>query len=80
MVETSRVRDAAQADTERLGRELTHSRDLVDQLRVQRSQAKEECAGLRAEADSAAAQLQKAHERLEAWYEELQSVQPPVAN
>jgi chromosome segregation ATPase len=83
MVETSRVRDAAQADTERLSRELTHSRDLVDQLRVQRSQAKEECAGLRAQADSAVAQLhqlQKAHERLEARYEKLQSAQPPGAN
>jgi chromosome segregation ATPase len=74
MMETSRVRDAAQADTERLGRELAHSRDLVDQLRVQRSQAKEESAGLRSQADSAAAQLhqlQKAHDRLEARYEKL---------
>jgi chromosome segregation ATPase len=69
MVETSRVRDAAQADTERLSRELAHSRDLVDQLRVQRSHAKEESAGLRAQVDSVAAQLhqlQKAHERLRA--------------
>jgi chromosome segregation ATPase len=74
MMETSRVRDAAQADTERLGRELAHSRDLVDQLRMQRSQAKEESAGLRAQADSSAAQLQhlqKAHDRLEARYEKL---------
>jgi septal ring factor EnvC (AmiA/AmiB activator) len=77
MMETSRMRDAAQADTERLSRELAHSRDLVDQLRAQRSQAKEESAGLRAQADSAAAQLhrvQKAYERLEARYEKLQGV------
>ena len=77
MMETSRVRDAAQADTERLGRELAHSRDLVDQLRIQRSQAKEESAGLRAQADSAAAQLhqlQKAHDRLEARYEKLRGM------
>jgi chromosome segregation ATPase len=77
MVETSRVRDAAQADTERLGRELAHSRDLVDQLRVQRSQAKEESAGLRSQAESAAAhlhQLQKAHGRLEARYEKLRGM------
>jgi chromosome segregation ATPase len=77
MVETSRVRDAAQADTERLGRELAHSRDLVDQLRVQRSQAKEESAGLRSQVDSAAAQLhqlQKAHDRLEARYEKLRGM------
>jgi chromosome segregation ATPase len=69
MMETSRVRDAAQADTERLGRELAHSRDLVDQLRVQRSDAKEESAGLRAQVESAALQLQqlqKAHGWLEA--------------
>jgi chromosome segregation ATPase len=77
MMETSRVRDAAQADTERLGRELAHNRDLVDQLRVQRSQAKEESAGLRSQADSAAAQLhqlQKAHDRLEARYEKLRGM------
>jgi chromosome segregation ATPase len=77
MMETSRVRDAAQADTERLGRELAHSRDLVDQLRVQRSQAKEESAGLRSQADSAAAQLhqlQKAHDRLEARYVKLRGM------
>jgi chromosome segregation ATPase len=77
MMETSRVRDAAQANTERLGRELEHSRDLVDQLRVQRSQAKEESAGLRSQADSAAAQLhqlQKNHDRLEARYEKLRDV------
>jgi chromosome segregation ATPase len=75
MMETSRVRDAAKQETERLTRELAHSRDLVDQLRVQRSQAKEESAGLRAKADSAAAQLhqvQKAQDRLEARYERLE--------
>jgi chromosome segregation ATPase len=74
MMETSRVRDAAKQETERLTRELAHSRDLVDQLRVQRSQAKEESAGLRAQADSAAVQLQqlqKAHDRLETRYEKL---------
>jgi chromosome segregation ATPase len=74
MMETSRVRDAAKQETERLTRELAHSRDLIDQLRVQRSQAKEESAGLRAQTDSAAAQLhqlQKAHDRLEARYEKL---------
>jgi chromosome segregation ATPase len=74
MMETSRVRDAAKQETERLTRELAHSRDLVDQLRVQRSQAMEESAGLRAQADSAVAQLhqlQKAHDRLEARYEKL---------
>lgn len=77
MMETSRVRDAAQADTERLSRELAHSRDLVDQLRVQRSQAKEESAGLRSQADSAVAQLhqlQKAYDRLEARYEKLRGM------
>jgi chromosome segregation ATPase len=77
MMETSRVRGAAQADTERLSRELAHSRDLVDQLRIQRSQAKEESAGLRAQTDSAAAQhhqLQKAHDRLEARYEKLRGI------
>jgi chromosome segregation ATPase len=77
MMETSRVRDAAQGDTERLSRELAHSRDLVDQLRVQRSQAKEESAGLRSQADSAMAQLhqlQKAHDRLEARYEKLRGM------
>jgi DNA repair exonuclease SbcCD ATPase subunit len=57
MMETSRVRDAAQANTERLGRELTQSRDLVDQLRVQRSQAKEESAGLRAQVNALVEQL-----------------------
>ncbi|RYE72129.1 MAG: DNA-binding protein, partial [Oxalobacteraceae bacterium] len=74
MMETSRVRDAAKQETERLSRELAYSRDLVDQLRVQRSQAKEESAGLRAQAESAVAQLhqlQKNHERLEARYEKL---------
>jgi chromosome segregation ATPase len=77
MMETSRVRDAAQADTERLGRELAQSRDLVDQLRVQRSQAKEESARLRAQVDSAAAQLhqlQKVYDRLEQRYEKLRNV------
>lgn len=77
MMETSRVRDAAKQETERLVRELAHSRDLVDQLRMQRSQAKEESAGLRAQADSAAAQLhqlQKAHDRLEARYEKLRGM------
>jgi molecular chaperone GrpE (heat shock protein) len=57
MMETSRVSDAAKQDTERLTRELAHSRDLVDQLRVQRSQAKEETAVRRAQADNAAAHL-----------------------
>jgi hypothetical protein len=57
MVETSRVRDAAQADTERLSRELAHSRDLVDQLRVQGSNAREESVELRAQVKSAEAQL-----------------------
>ena len=74
MKETSRVRDAARLETERLTRELAQSRDLVDRLRVQRSEAKEESAGFRAQAESAAAQLQqlqKAHERLEARYEAL---------
>ena len=74
MKETSRVRDAAKLETERLTRELGQSRDLVDRLRVQRSDAKEESAGFRAQADSAATQLQqlqKAHERLEARYEAL---------
>jgi chromosome segregation ATPase len=77
MMETSRVRDAAKQETERLTRELAHSRDLVDQLRVQRSDAKEESAGLRAQAESAAAQLQllqKAHDRLEARYEQVRGV------
>jgi chromosome segregation ATPase len=76
MIETNRVRDAAKQETERLIRELAHSSDLVDQLRVQRSQANEECAGLRAQAESAAAQLhqlQKAHDCLEARYEKLSS-------
>jgi hypothetical protein len=57
-------------------RRFSHTRDLfgeslVDQLRVQRSQAKEESAGLRARADSAMSQLnqlQKVHERLEEHY------------
>ncbi|MBA1245547.1 DNA-binding protein [Pseudomonas japonica] len=74
MKETSRVRDAARLETERLTRELAQSRDMVDRLRVQRSDAKEESAGFRAQAESAAAQLhqlQKAHERLEARYEAL---------
>lgn len=74
MKETSRVRDAARLETERLIRELSHSRDLVDRLRIQRSDAKEESAGFRVQADSAATQLQrlqKAHERLEAHYEAL---------
>ncbi|WP_213881944.1 DNA-binding protein [Pseudomonas sp. dw_358] len=69
MMETSRVRDAAKLETERLTQELTHSRDLVDQLRVQRSDAKEESAGLRVQVESAAMQLrqlQKAHDWLEA--------------
>jgi hypothetical protein len=68
MMETSRVRDSAQVDNERLSRELSHSRALVDQLRVQRSDAKEESAGLRAQVDSAVLQLrqlQKAHDWLE---------------
>jgi septal ring factor EnvC (AmiA/AmiB activator) len=74
MMETSRVRDAAKLENERLIRELAHSRDLVDQLRVQRSQAKEESAGLRAQAGNVADQLhqlQKAYDRLEARYEKL---------
>lgn len=74
MKETSRVRDAARLETERLTRELAQSRDMVDRLRVQRSDAKEESAGFRAQAESTAAQLhqmQKAHERLEARYEAL---------
>jgi chromosome segregation ATPase len=69
MMETSRVRDAAKLETERLSRELAHSRDLVDQLRVQRSDAKEESAGLRAQVESAALQLrqlQKTHDWLAA--------------
>jgi uncharacterized protein YhaN len=69
MTETSRVRDAAKLETERLTRELAHSRDLVDQLRVQRSDAKEESAGLRAQVESIALQLrqlQKVHNCLEA--------------
>lgn len=57
MMETSSVRDATEQQTERLSRELAHSQDLVDQLRIQRSQAKEESAGLRAQAGSIAAQL-----------------------
>lgn len=68
MMETSRVRDAATLETERLPRELTHNRDVVDQLRVERSDAKEESAGLRAQAESAALRLrhlQKANEKLE---------------
>jgi chromosome segregation ATPase len=68
MLETSRVRDAAKQETERLTRELAHSRDLVDQLRVQRSQAKEESAGLRVQAESTAAQLyhlQKTYKKFE---------------
>lgn len=68
MMETSRVRDAAKQETERLIRELAHSRDLVDQLRVQRSDAREESAGLRVQMESAVAQLhqlQKAYDRLE---------------
>ncbi len=83
MVETSRVRDAAQADAKRLGRELAHSRDLVDQLRIQRSQAKEESAVLRAGAESMAAQLnqlQKTHERLEARQEAFRSVSQEAAD
>ena len=50
---------------------------MVDRLRVQRSEAKEESAGFRAQADSAAAQLQqlqqlqKAQRRLKARYEAL---------
>ncbi|WP_052469096.1 DNA-binding protein [Pseudomonas massiliensis] len=74
MQETSRVRDAVRVETERLTRELSHSRDLVERLRVQRSDAKEEAAGYRAQVDSLAAQLQplqKAHERLEARHEAL---------
>ena len=74
MKETSRVRDAARVETERLTRELAQNRDMVDRLRVQRSEAKEESAGFRAQAESTAAQLQqlqKAHERLEARYEAL---------
>jgi chromosome segregation ATPase len=77
MMETSRVRDSAQADTERLSRELAHTHDLVDRLRVQRSQAKEESAGLRAQAGNGAAELhrlQKAYDRLEASYETLRGV------
>ena len=76
MVETSRVRDAAQTDTERLSRELAHSRDLVDQLRVQRSDAKEESAGLRAQVESTAAQLnqlRQLHGQLEMRHETLQA-------
>lgn len=49
-------------------------RDMVDWLRVRRSDAKEESVGYRAPAGSLAAQmqqLQKAHERLEARYEAL---------
>jgi chromosome segregation ATPase len=72
MVETSRVRDAAQADTERLGRELAHSRDLVDQLRVQRSQAREESAGLRAQVESTALQLQQLQKARD-WFEVQQA-------
>ncbi|WPP02437.1 hypothetical protein SFA35_25040 (plasmid) [Pseudomonas sp. HR96] len=59
MMETSRVRDAAKLETERLTRELAHSRELVDQLRVQRSNAREESAGLRAQAESAGLQLRQ---------------------
>jgi chromosome segregation ATPase len=68
MMETSRVRDAAQADTERLSRELAHNRDLVDQLRVQRSDAREESARLRAKLESSVVQLhqlQKVHQQSE---------------
>lgn len=68
MMETSRVRDAAKQETERLTRELAHSRDLVDQLRVQRSDSREESAGLRVQVESTVAQLhqlQKAYDRLE---------------
>jgi chromosome segregation ATPase len=72
MVETSRVRDAAQADTERLGRELAHSRDLVDQLRVQRSHAREESAGLRAQLESTALQLQQLQKARD-WFEVQQA-------
>jgi hypothetical protein len=78
MVETSRVRNAAQADTERLSRELAHSRDLVDQLRMQRSQAKEESAGLSAQLESLVSQLQqqqKAYKWLESRYEALSETQ-----
>jgi septal ring factor EnvC (AmiA/AmiB activator) len=77
MMETSRVRDAAKQETERLTRELAHSRDLVDQLRVQRSEAKEESAGLRVQVESVAAQLyqlQKTHEQQEERYETLMSI------
>lgn len=61
MMETSRVRDAAQADTERLSRELANSRDLVDNLRVQRSDAREESAALRVQVESATMQLHQLH-------------------
>lgn len=76
MMETSRVRDAAKLETERLTRELVHSRDLVDNLRVQRSDAKEESAGLRAQVEHAATlfhQLRQAHEKLEGRYEALKT-------
>jgi chromosome segregation ATPase len=69
MTETSWVRDPAKLETERLTREFAHSRDLVDQLRVQRSDAKEESAGLREQVESAALQLRqlkKSHDWLEA--------------
>lgn len=62
------MRDAAKLETERLTRELAHSRDLVEQLRVQRSDAKEESAGLPAQVESAAVQLhhlKQAHHWLE---------------
>jgi RNAse (barnase) inhibitor barstar len=74
MKETSRVRDAAKLETERLARELVYSRDLVDRLRTQRSDAKEESAACRAQAENIATQLhrlQNAHERLEDRYEAL---------
>lgn len=69
MMETSRVRDAAKLETERLTRELAHSRELVDQLRVQRSNAREESAGLRAQAESAGLQLRQ----LQIAYDKLQA-------
>jgi hypothetical protein len=68
MMETGRIRDAAKRETERLARELARSQALVEQLRVQRSDAREESAGLRIRAENATAQLQhlqRVHDRLE---------------
>ena len=65
MNETSRVRDAARAEAERLGRELRQARDLIDQLRVQRSDAKEEAAELKGRLASTQQQLAKAEAALE---------------